>query len=320
MNTSSKRFSKTFTEHEEMKKNANKTITELRIQQKNAIQNLDYDTAESIESKISAEKQAIVEYLFQQRCQEFEKRLAQIVADSFAYLDEIRENYKKEERQIRIRINNDFDQVRDRQVKALISLEKDYAAARLRETERIVPEQEELLQKSKNAALIKDFELARQYRDSAALIAEADLETRLARLDNDFESLRKTTISKQREDIELLSKRLDEELKILADRFQLKLKREDEKRNVKIIAHFEKYSCIVCGTTDITDPEVRIKKLDYICTSVLLGMNCPKPKGIGDTTATNSTLENTKLQNAKKSTTASRTGTRTTTTANKRTK
>ena len=115
------------------RKKASKTIADLRIQQKNAIQNLDYDTAEAIEKQMREARFSEAEYVFQKKIEEFSQRLPQIVQDSQTNVDNIQKWNKTEEHQIRSRINNDFKSLRSRHVKDLISLEKDYAAARLRE-------------------------------------------------------------------------------------------------------------------------------------------------------------------------------------------
>ena len=303
MSKATRRYLKPISEHEILKRQANKNITQLRIQQKNAIQNLDYDTAENIEQQIKDEKVTAVEFLYRERVKKFEERLHRILSDSKSLIDGLKEKYIKDERQIRVRVNNEFNSLRERQVKDLISLEKDYASARLRETERTIPEHEELLKRSKNAALVKDFELARKYRDSAALVAETDLEARLQKTDSDFENLRRTTISKQREEIEYLSRKLDDELKALSLQAQNRLKKEDNIRNIKIIGHFDNYATLIRGMVEIPDIENRIKDLDNLCNQILREHNCPRPNGIGDASALNSTLPDPNQQKKSQNTT-----------------
>lgn len=300
MNQSLKLRTKPQTEEDKKKLKDSKTIADLRIQQKNAIQNLDYDTAEYLEKQIQDVHAGQSDYIFHKKLDEFSQRLPQIVQDSNTAVEKIRTWNKNEEHQIRARVNNDFESLRGRHVKELIELEKDFASARLRETERTIPEQEELLKKSKNAALIKDFELARNYREAANLLAETDLETRLAKTDNDFENLRKSLLAKQKDEVEYLSKRLDEELLTLERKTQIKLQNEESSRNIKIFGCFEKYSTAGCGSTDPNEMYNRIRKFDQVCTQILMDMNCPKPKGIGDNYATNSQIEAAKLQNSKR--------------------
>ena len=192
------------------------------------------------------------------------------------------------------------------------SLEKDFAAARLRETERTIPEQEELLKKSKNAALLKDFELARNYREAASLLAETDLETRLAKTDNEFENLRKALLTKQKEEVEFLSKRLDDELFTLQRKTQMKLQNEETNRNIKIFGCFDKFSTAGCASVDPNETNAKIRRFDQKCTEILNEFNCPKPKGIGDNYATSSQIDAAKTQNSRKisATRGSRTATR----------
>lgn len=309
MNKSSKSGIKLTEEEIKERKKASKTIADLRLQQKNAIQNLDYDTAEALEKQMREARLNEAEYVFQKKLEEFSQRLPQIVQDSYKIIDGIQKWSKNEEHQIRSRINTDFESLRSRHVKDLISLEKDFAAARLRETERTIPEQEELLKKSKNAALIKDFELARNYREAANLLAETDLETRLAKTDNDFENLRKALLTKQRDEVEFLSKKLDDELSTLERKAQIKLQNEETNRNIKIFGCFDKYTTAGCGSIDPNEANAKIRKFDQICTQILNEMNCPKPKGIGDSYATNSQIDNAKAQNSKKASTTKRTRT-----------
>lgn len=311
MTQTSSRISKATLETEKIAKENNKIIADLRIQQKNAVENLDYDTAEMIENQIKEIRQSSKLLEFQEKLNVFAERLTEIVTNSYSNVEEIKKEGKKDQHQIRTRINNEFESLRAKQINELVSLEKDYASARLRETQRLIPEQEELLKKSKNAALTKDFDLARQYRDAAALVAETDLEARLMKTDNDFNELRKTLMAKQKDDIVFLSKKLDEELNTVERTVELKLQKEDTQRNVKVFNHFDKYQTSACACLDPNDTNARIRQLDEVCTQILYSINCPKPSGIGETTATNSQLNNMRVQNSKRSSRASKQSNRT---------
>ena len=80
----------------------------------------------------------------------------------------------------------------------------------------------------------------------------------------------------------------------------MKLQNEETNRNIKIFGCFDKYSTAGCSSIDPNESNAKVRKFDQVCTQILMDMNCPKPKGIGDSYATNSQIEAAKTQNTKK--------------------
>lgn len=260
-------------------------IAELRQKQKLAIKNNDFETAEEIESQINQMRESELVSDVSVILEEFSQKTADIVDKSFAYIEEIEQQRLHDEHGFRIRINKQFEALKQEQTKALIELERDFAAARLRETERRIPEQEMFLMRAQHAATVKNFNEAKQLRELAQLCAEADLKTRMAKVDEDFEAARKGLMAKQREAIEALSKQLETGLESIRDKARLKVRKEDERRDIKIRGHLSEYQTMF-GSTAAKEAAERANEFERTMATILANRGCTIPKGIGDCTKT----------------------------------
>ena len=260
-------------------------IAELRQKQKLAIKNNDFETAEEIEAQINQMRESELVSDVSVILEEFSQKTAEIVDKSFAYIEEIEQQRLHDEHGFRIRINKQFEALKQEQTKALIELERDFAAARLRETERRIPEQEMFLMRAQHAATTKNFNEAKQLRELAQLCAEADLKTRMAKVDEDFEAARKGLMAKQREAIEALSKQLETGLESIRDKARLKVRKEDERRDIKIRGHLSEYQTMF-GSTAAKEAADRANEFERTMATILANRGCSLPKGIGDCTKT----------------------------------
>lgn len=260
-------------------------IAELRQKQKLAIKNNDFETAEEIEAQINQMRENELVSDISAILDEFSQKAADIVEKSFAYIEEIEQQRLHDEHGFRIRINKQFESLKEEQTRALIELERDFAAARLRETERRIPEQEMFLMRAQHAATLKSFQEAKQLRELAQLVAEADLKMRLAKVDDDFESARKVLMSKQREAIESLASQLEAGLVSIRDKARLKVRKEDERRDVKVRTHLSEYQTMF-GSTASKEAGDRANEFERTLATILANKGCAAPKGIGDCTKT----------------------------------
>jgi hypothetical protein len=186
-----------------------------------------------------------------------------------------------DQKKLRIRINSQFEAIQSQQVRVLVEMEKEFAAARLRETERTIPEQEQLLQRARYAGMAKQFDEARKLRDAAALIGETDLCGRLAVLDEGFEQKRRQLLKAQRTEIEVLSARLESEIKTIEEFTRQNIAKEGELRTTKLIAIMDQYGRRMATLGAPAEMDERVAALERQFTELLISLNCPVPRGIG---------------------------------------
>lgn len=255
-----------------------KQIAELRQMQKMAIKNNDFETAEEIENQITNLKSQNRDATYDNLAASFEQKAHEILDTSLTLVENLVQQQKNEEHDYRVRINQLFESLRDEQIKTLIDLEKDFAAARLRETERRISEQDELLAKAQHAATLRRFEEAKKLREAAQVVAEADLQCRLAKADENFEVARKATMKQQKEAIEALSNKLVTGLNKIAENTNLKITKEEELRDIRVKSHFDDYARM------FRESPSRVKELEAKLLDILEQKGCSVPKGIGANT------------------------------------
>ena len=254
-------------------------INNLRIQQKDAIENLDYDTAEELSKKIKQLKKNASMLNCDHQMEVLEAEIYKTLQATDNELNTMYENIRKEEKKIRERIHRKFEKLDHDNVNQLIDLERQYAQARLLETQRTIPEKEELLVKSRYAARNEDFEAAREYRNKAELIAQIDLEQRLQKTDIDYDQARRIQLAKQREGFETLSKQLEGNLKNLQGLLDLKEKKIFEDRDTRLRGLLQKSRFT---TGDANSINIINLKLERFMAEVLTKNGVPLPKGIGE--------------------------------------
>lgn len=258
-----------------------KRIAELRQMQKLAIKNNDFETAEEIENQITTLKNETKDAEYDNLLVSFEQKAHEILDASLEIVATLADQQKTEEHDYRVRINQLFETLRDEQIKALIDLEKDFAASRLRETERRISEQDELLAKAQHAATLRRFEEAKKLREAAQVVAEADLQCRLAKADDNFELTRKAVMKQQKEAIEALSNKLVTGLSKIAENTALKIAKEEELRVIRIKSHLDEYSRLFGTAASNRDDAARVKELESKLIEILEQKECAVPKGIG---------------------------------------
>jgi hypothetical protein len=261
-------------------KDGDAKMRELRRRQKLAIQNMDFDLAEDIEKQIQGKKHSDAEGVVHDASQALRAEADKVVQDVRAQLDGVQEERAAKEREVRIRMNAQFEAVQAGHLAALVAMERDYAAGRLRETQRAVPEQEALLLQARNAGLAREFEKARALRDAAQLIGEADLQARLARMDDEFEKNRQTVLKKQREEVLALSSRLDEELRGAAELADQRAARRLDARSARLVGLLDRSVRDLAAVFPDASLDAHAARLERELAEFLVASDCVVPAGM----------------------------------------
>jgi hypothetical protein len=261
-------------------------VIELRRQQKIAVQNVDFELAEEIDRRIAACRTTDRKGEYDAAAAQFRERTAEIVGGSRSLIADLIAEKEDKERAIRIQINAQFELLQNEHLKALVNYERECAAARLRETERTIPAQEKLLAQARHAGACRLYDDARHFREAADVVAQTDLDCRMARLDEDFDSGRQALLKKQRAEIETLSTRLDHEIRLLDDRLRLTIAKEEELRGVKLNGHLGRQIRDFANSAPPSGCTAETVALEREFATHLADLNCAIPKGIGESART----------------------------------
>jgi hypothetical protein len=271
---------KSRTDRDSSLKDGDAKLRELRRRQKLAIQNMDFDRAEELEKQIQEKKSNDTEIIVRETSQNLRQEADKIIQDIKLQLDVVQEERVVKEREVRIRMNTQFESTQSNHLTALVSMERDYAASRLRETQRVIPEQEALMLQAKNAGLGHEFEKARSFRDAAQLVGETDLQARLARMDEEFEKNRQIVLKKQREEVQALSLRLEEELRSVTELTEQKIARKLDARSARLIGLLDKTVRDLATVFPDSSLEAHAARLEKELAESLVACDCAMPMGM----------------------------------------
>lgn len=208
---------------------ANDKLSELRHKKKVAIQSLDFDAAEEFDRQIKELDETII----QDRITKIKEEILKDLADHIDKYDRIRTEIVEfqitQQNQLGTTYQNLIDKAQEQHEKELKNIDKSHGVALLREAEREVPEQIELLEKAKAAANEGKYTEARNLREQARCVGEQQLEDRKNNLDREFDQSRSMLAAKQQNSIEVIQGKYDEELEELTKEVDLR-KMETEQR------------------------------------------------------------------------------------------
>lgn len=235
---------------DDVKKEVDMRIIELRNRKKEAIRVLDYQLAEEINNQISELHKEYELFSEDQQQMNFRIKLRQIIEDFKAHFITAKNEIHTEEMFVRNKINENFEKLRKKHVQELINLEKEYSAARLRESERIIPDYELLISESRYAAGSGNFEEARALQARADLLQQQDLAKRLGKTDEAFQENTKIQIQTQKREIEDLVAKYKDEMDTINKKAQNKLAKIRDNRENAIVAHMQ----MTCSKTKTSKP------------------------------------------------------------------
>jgi hypothetical protein len=256
-------------------------VAGFRRRQKRYIENLDFDAAQQLDQEIKDSRFESHDKQIAQISEDLTKDATKIVELCRTAIQEWNDKNKRSQMKLRRRINRQFAAIQSQQIDALVQMEKDFAAARLRENGRTIPEQEELLQRARHAAMARQFDEARSLRDAAALIGETELDRRLMVLDEGFEQKRRQFLKVQRSEIEALSGQLDSEIGTIDEVTRQRIVEEGEKRARQLIALMDQCGSKLGSLGAPGEMDDRVAALEKEFTELLIALNCPVPRGIG---------------------------------------
>jgi hypothetical protein len=181
--------------------------------------------------------------------------------------------------ELRKHINSEFEILKEKHLQDLIAVEGEFAALRLKESQRLIPEYEVLLEQSKSAAAVHDWEQARLFQTEAAALAQAVLEKRIAKVDSDMKSQTEVLFQTQQKDLELLVHKLQSGIAQIKGQTVRGIDAETEIKDVKFISALNKAAKELVLITPLgVEPGPYIKELENDLVSMLIEAKIPIPK------------------------------------------
>jgi hypothetical protein len=215
-------------------------IAKLRSLQKSALSALDLDAAEDFDKQITAISAdafaAAVEQIRRRMC----GNVSSLINEHFDHLERLRTTEAAKLLDLRRHVNTEFGLLKAKHLQELVDLEGDFAASRLKESQRLIPEYEELIEQSKSAAAIHDYDQARQLQTAAAAIAQVEMDKRTGKLDFSMKGQVETLIQTQQKEIELLVHKLQTGTSQIKGQTLRGLDAENEIKDAKLVGALNK--------------------------------------------------------------------------------
>jgi hypothetical protein len=254
-------------------------ITKLRSLQKSAVSALDLDAAEDLEKQIST----ISAETFAASVADIKSRMCgnvrSLIAEHQQHLENLRSSESSKIIEFRKHVNIEFDILKSKHLQELVALESEGASVRLKESQRLIPEYEELIAQSKSAAAVRDFGQARQLQALAASFAQAELEKRIAKVDSDLKLQTETLLQTQQKELELLVRKLEGGIGQIKGHTLRGLDAETEFKDVKMISALNKaVKELIVIVPPGVDAKAHSRDLENDVISLLVEANVPIPR------------------------------------------
>ncbi|OHT06139.1 hypothetical protein TRFO_25922 [Tritrichomonas foetus] len=196
----------------------NDFLSDLHQKKQNAIDALDFETAEyyynEIQNQITQRAQAQIEEIDHETMVE----LSKIQKNHRDVLEDLAEEKRKSDARLYSKFQVLFQETQDDQIHQLMDLEKERGLTLLEESEREIPEQIELLNTAKKEAMLSHFAKAKELRQQARDVGEEELERRRKEVEEHFEELKIQMLQQHKDEMDQISDLHEEESKQLKEK------------------------------------------------------------------------------------------------------
>jgi hypothetical protein len=240
---------------------------------------MDLAAAEQIQRKISSISDEVFQAELKILQENFANEVFSTIQDHFARVDLINQTEGRTIITLRRRIHAEFELMKARHLDELVVSETECAALRLKESQRVIPEYEELIAQSKAAASIGDFETAKQFQSLATIAAQKELEKRLTKVDFDVRGQTDTLLQTQQKEIEVLARKLNDGIKQIRDQTTKNMDAECDIRDVKLLGVLNAAAKkLVAIAPPNVDAMVYHRELENDLIALVVGQGLPIPK------------------------------------------
>ena len=240
---------------------ANSILSNLRQRKKAAIQSLDFDTAKELDKEIQNQHELIITDKISKISVEIMKEVIEHVNKYKDIRAEIQTFQKKQEAHIASTYQSIFEKTQLQHDKEMKYITRAHESALMREAEREVTEQMDLLEKSKAAAVTGDYEEAKRLQKEAREVGERELLGRQQKVDSEFSQSKSNLAVKQQEAMDKIGSKYDEEMNALATEINVKRCDTEQQYNngLDLIRERARVRCFALLADDQTKEEALYK-------------------------------------------------------------
>lgn len=203
----------------------NDLISDLHTKKQMAIESLDFEVAEELHAEIQNQIQRRALSQIEQIQYESMKNLEKIQRNHTQALLDLAEQKRRLDARLYTKFQVIFEETQEDHIQQLMDLEKERGLTLLDESEKPVEEQILLLEQAKNEAVLTHFDVAKNLRQRAREVGEAELEARRQKVETDYIEKKEQMLEQHKLDLEQITKLHEEEI--------TKMKKECEENDKK---------------------------------------------------------------------------------------
>jgi hypothetical protein len=254
-------------------------VARLRALQRTAVASLDLVSAEEIQRKILSLTDDTFDADFKELHDRFASEVTGIINGHLNHVQSLKATEFDSIIEFRRHIHAEFEAMKSRHHEGLVALETEFAAFRLKESQRLIPEYEELVAQSKAAAMIGDFETAKEFQSMALVVAQKEWDKRIKKVDFDVRGQTESLLQMQQKDIETLSKKLNDGIAQIRNQTIKSIDIACDLKDVKLTGVLNRASKTLAGiATPSVDAMVYHRELENDLIAMVVAADLPMPK------------------------------------------
>lgn len=254
-------------------------IQQLRAERKAAIADLNFARVKELDQEIDKLANTTDDNSL---LVEMKDKLTELYRVSMEKVSQLESQAQAKRHDHRTHINEMFKEMKQAHINEIIEMDRQFAQLRLRESERSIPERDELIAKARTAANLKEYEKAASFQEHAIIVGETELEARFAKVDQNYNSARTDLLSKQKKAIASLSKKLQAGLKQIETELEISKKNEMSALNSKLGAMYLKYVNKLTAPVRKGGYGLPVKSVQKAAMDTLTSIDCPIPSEISN--------------------------------------
>jgi hypothetical protein len=217
-------------------------ISRMRTLQKGAIAACDIDLAEHYDGVISKLHQEVFDTSWFKLKSDFGDSVRSLLALYEHNMQQINSKESSKMLEFKRKINTDFIKLQSRHRQTLADLQTDFAALRMKESQRIVTESDELIKQSKYASAVQNYQHARLLQELSEITCKAEIERRHERINIEMKQQFGRIMAEQQKELENLVDRLNRGIATIKTSADNDRSLEFEMKDVKFIGELNKFT------------------------------------------------------------------------------
>ena len=270
-------------------------IAKLRSKRRGMINTLNFEDAIKIDEEIESHHKSSLEESIQIILDEYALSIEHYIKMSAEKSESYDVEKSKAIRDFRLKFHHYFQDLKQQQLQSLSEIEFKYQETRKRENNRRIPEQAELLEQSKKAAMNGDYQKALELRNNSRIVGQEKIYERLLQLEDDFNQQREDMIKSQRGNLEQLVLKFNNGLELIENKAKSKQEMVTQNRNTQLISSYQKALSKLASLTKMKGIHDHENTLRNILLDILKPYNyeCPPIQSINQQFSTSTKKQRT---------------------------